>query len=104
MRNTAKIKAYFVSGIWEQELNSINEAWQSWIAGRSSEMQHPVDFEVRFVKEILTQIPELTPDSVYPQYPFLDSEVWIRRIDFLIYDSAKCFAIAIELDGFTKLN
>lgn len=38
-------------------------------------MQHPVDFEVRFVKEILTQIPELTPDSVYPQYPFLDSEV-----------------------------
>lgn len=104
MRNTAKIKAYFVSGIWEQELNSINEAWQSWIAGRSSEMQHPVDFEVRFVKEILTQIPELTPDSVYPQYPFLDSEVWIRRIDFLIYDSAKGFAIAIELDGFTKLN
>ena len=55
-------------------MNSINEAWQSWIAGRSSEMQHPVDFEVRFVKEILTQIPELTPDSVYPQYPFLDSE------------------------------
>ena len=56
MRNTAKSKAYLVSGIWEQELNSRIEAWQSWIAGRSSEMQHPVDFEVRFVKEILTQI------------------------------------------------
>ena len=45
-------------------MNSRNEAWQSWIAGHSSEMQHPVDFEVRFVKEILTQIPEVTPDSV----------------------------------------
>lgn len=85
-------------------MNSRNEAWQSWIAGHSSEMQHPVDFEVRFVKEILTQIPEVTPDSVYPQYPFLDSEGRIRRIDFLISDPAKGFAIAIELDGFTKLK
>ena len=47
-------------------------------------MQHPVDFEERFVIDILKKINGLKPEDVIPQYHFTDFDGGNRYIDFCI--------------------
>ena len=67
-------------------------------------MEHPVNFEVRFVEEILTRIPEINPSYVKAQFPFIDQNGVNRRIDFMIHDEQKGIRLAIEIDGLGKMQ
>ena len=78
--------------------------WKEWVRKHAEEMAHIADFEARFVLEILSKIPEVDPDDLIPQYPFYDAQKKLRRIDFLILNPEKGFALAIELDGYSKIQ
>lgn len=78
--------------------------WKEWVRKHAEEMAHIADFEARFVLEILSKIPEVEPDDLIPQYPFYDAQKKLRRIDFLILNPEKGFALAIELDGYSKIQ
>ncbi len=78
--------------------------WKEWVLKHAEEMAHIADFEARFVLEILSKIPEVDPDDLIPQYPFYDAQKKLRRIDFLILNPEKGFALAIELDGYSKIQ
>lgn len=80
------------------------ECWKAWIKAHHTELEHIADFEAKFVLEIFSKIPEISPDDIIPQYPFYDRQKKLRRIDFLILNSKKGFALAIELDGYSKIK
>lgn len=78
--------------------------WKQWIENNKYKMEHPVNFEVRFVEEILTRIPEINPSYVKAQFPFIDQNGVNRRIDFMIHDEQKGIRLAIEIDGLGKMQ
>ena len=86
------------------QLKSITKEWSDWIARNRERLEHPANFEERFVRDVLTQVDGLTPNDVSFQYPFTDFEGKGREIDFLIKNAQKGWALAIELDGATKLQ
>ena len=67
-------------------------------------MQHPVDFEERFVIDILKKINGLKPEDVIPQYNFTDFDGGNRYIDFCIKNAEKGYFLSIELDGRFKFQ
>lgn len=67
-------------------------------------MQHPVDFEERFVIDILKKINGLKPEDVIPQYHFTDFDGGNRYIDFCIKNAEKGYFLSIELDGRFKFQ
>lgn len=77
--------------------------WRAWIEAHHADMAHVADYEARFVREVLAQIPELDPEDVEPQHPFRDRSGRARRIDFMILSPQKGYALAIELDGYAKI-
>ena len=78
--------------------------WKQWIENNKYKMEHPVNFEVRFVEEILTRIPEINPSYVKAQFPFIDQNGVNRRIDFMILNEQKGIRLAIEIDGLGKIQ
>lgn len=78
--------------------------WQQWKDANRYKIQHIVGYEERFVDEILSQIPDITPNDVVAQYPFKDSQGGNRYIDFMIINDKKGYKLPIELDGYAKIN
>ena len=78
--------------------------WTQWIEDNKHLMEHPVNFEVRFVEQILTRIPEINPSHVKAQFPFKDQNSGNRRIDFMILNEQKGIRLAIEIDGLGKIQ
>ena len=73
--------------------------WEQWIKINKPKLQHVADFEERFVREILTQIPEISPTDLIAQYPFQDFSGNNRYIDFCIKNDIKGYFTTIQLDG-----
>ncbi|MFJ7884685.1 hypothetical protein ACIQYF_14500 [Pseudomonas sp. NPDC096917] len=78
--------------------------WTQWIEENKHLMVHPVNFELRFVEQILTRIPEINPSHVKTQFPFKDQNSGNRRIDFMIINEQKGIRLAIEIDGLGKIQ
>lgn len=78
--------------------------WEDWIERNKVNLEHEADFEERFVREILTKIPEISPKNVTSQYLFKDQSNVKRYIDFFISDPSRGIKIAIELDGKSKIK
>lgn len=80
------------------------QTWENWLDSNRKLMQHPVDFEERFVIDILKKINDLSPDDVIPQYHFTDFDGGNRYIDFYIKNAEKGYFLSIELDGRFKFQ
>lgn len=80
----------------------IPSKWIAWINKNKNKMQHPQNFEVLFAEKILSQVQDLYPEDVKPQFIFRDRKNKQRRIDFFIDNSKKGLSIAIEVDGYRK--
>lgn len=78
--------------------------WQKWKYENREKIKHIVGYEEKFVDEILSKIPEITPDDVVAQYPFKDRKFGNRYIDFMIVNKDKGYQLPIELDGYAKIN
>lgn len=78
-------------------------SWQQWKYTYQKELEHIAGYEEKFVDLVLSQIPEIDPDDVVPQYHFLDSRGKNRYIDFMILNKRKGYCLPIELDGFAKM-
>jgi very-short-patch-repair endonuclease len=78
--------------------------WKQWIEDNKHLMKHVANFEVRFVQDILTGIPEIDPSYVTAQFPFKDQKNGNRRIDFMILNEQKGIRLAIEIDGLWKMQ
>lgn len=78
-------------------------SWQQWKYTYQKELEHIAGYEEKFVDLVLSQIPEIDPDDVVPQYHFLDSKGRNRYIDFMILNKRKGYCLPIELDGFAKM-
>lgn len=77
-------------------------SWKSWKQKYSRQIDHVAGYEEAFVDKILSQIPEITPEDVFPQYHFIDDNGGNRYIDFMIKNESKGFYLPIELDGTYK--
>lgn len=80
------------------------QTWEQWIQQNKPKLKHPVDFEERFVREILTRIPEIDPSDVIAQYHFQDFNGGNCYIDFCIRNDSKGYFVSIELDGKNKFG
>ena len=80
------------------------QTWENWLDSNRKLMQHPVDFEERFVIDILKKINGLKPEDVIPQYHFTDFDGGNRYIDFCIKNAEKGYFLSIELDGRFKFQ
>lgn len=80
------------------------QSWENWLDSNRKLMQHPVDFEERFVIDILKKINGLKPEDVIPQYHFTDFDGGNRYIDFCIKNAEKGYFLSIELDGRFKFQ
>ena len=80
------------------------QTWENWIDSNRSLMEHPVDFEEKFVVRILTKIDGLIPEDVIAQYHFTDFDGGNRYIDFCIKNEKKGYFLLIELDGRFKFG
>lgn len=78
--------------------------WEQWKIFHASNLEHPVDFEKKFVDTVLSRLHNVEPSDVVPQYHFIDSKGGNRYIDFVIINESKGFNLAIELDGLTKIQ
>ncbi|MDW1924897.1 hypothetical protein R7Q39_05615 [Vibrio sp. 947] len=76
--------------------------WKSWKIKYSKQIEHVAGYEEAFVDRVLSQIPEISPDDVIPQYHFVDDYNGNRYIDFMILNKAKGYYLPIELDGTYK--
>lgn len=63
--------------------------WEDWIERNKVNLEHEADFEERFVREILTKIPEISPKNVTSQYLFKDQSNVKRYIDFFYLRSVQ---------------
>lgn len=52
---------------------------------------------------VLSQIPNLSPNDVIPQYHFKDNNNGNRFVDFMIINKSKSWLLPIELDGYAKM-
>ena len=80
------------------------QTWENWLDSNRKLMQDPVDFEERFVIDILKKINGLKPEDVIPQYHFTDFDGGNRYIDFCIKNAEKGYFLSIELDGRFKFQ
>lgn len=80
------------------------QTWENWLDFNRKLMQHPADFEERFVIDILKKINDLKPEDVIPQYHFTDFDGGNRYIDFCIKNAEKGYFLSIELDGRFKFQ
>lgn len=80
------------------------QTWQNWIDTNRKLMQHPADFEERFVIDILIKVKDLNPEDIIPQYHFTDFDGGNRYIDFCIKNLEKGYFLSIELDGRFKFQ
>lgn len=78
--------------------------WQQWKINHQYELQHIAGYEEAFVDNILSQLYEVSPNDVIPQYHFIDVRGNNRYIDFMIINENKGWLLPIELDGFAKLH
>lgn len=78
--------------------------WQEWKRINKQKIQHIVGFEEKFVDDVLSKIPLISPEDVIPQYPFTDAKGIDRQIDFMIINNTKGYLLPIELDGYSKLE
>ncbi|MFM2607602.1 hypothetical protein AAFX30_08255 [Vibrio chagasii] len=76
--------------------------WQEWKLRHEKELWHIAGFEEAFVDRVISQIPQIQPIDVQPQYKFYDDNGKTRYIDFLIINKAKGYMLPIELDGLAK--
>ena len=80
--------------------------WQKWKYENRDKIKHIVGYEEKFVDEILSQIPEISPDDVIAQYPFKDNKSGNRYIDFMIINKrnniVKCSIICMFLNFYQK--
>ena len=77
-------------------------SWQSWKTKYSKQIEHVAGYEEAFVDRVLSQIPEISPNDVIPQYHFIDDNKGNRYIDFMILNKVKGYYLPIELDGTYK--
>lgn len=77
--------------------------WQEWKLKYSVEIKHVAGFEEKFVDTVLTNISEITPNDVIPQYHFKDNNERNRYVDFMIVNKDKNYCLPIELDGYSKM-
>lgn len=78
--------------------------WQAWKFKNRDKIKHIVGYEEKFVDEILSKIPEITPSDLFAQFPFKDHRGHNRYIDFMIFNREKGYQLPIELDGYSKIN
>ncbi|WP_051396315.1 hypothetical protein WMO13_05215 [Ignatzschineria larvae DSM 13226] len=78
--------------------------WQDWKLKNREKIKHIVGYEEKFVDEILSKIPEITPSDLFAQFPFKDHRGHNRYIDFMIFNREKGYQLPIELDGYSKIN
>ncbi len=76
--------------------------WTAWKQRHKKELWHVAGYEELFVNKVLSQIPQISPSDVTPQYRFVDSTGKPRYIDFMIINKAKGYQLPIELDGLDK--
>ena len=84
--------------------NLRKKEWDEWIQRNEKNMKHVVNFERRFVEEILINIEEINPRDLISQYAFHDQKGGIRYIDFVILNKTLGIRLAIELDGYSKIQ
>lgn len=77
--------------------------WESWIHLNKGKLSHIAGFEEKFITSILSNIPEVSPSDVVPQYHFTDKKGGNRYIDFMLINQTKGFCLPIELDGYEKM-
>ncbi|MPW36439.1 MULTISPECIES: hypothetical protein [Vibrio] len=77
-------------------------SWKTWKQRYSKQIEHVAGYEEAFVDRVLTQLPEVTPNDVVPQYHFKDDNGKNRYIDFMIINKSKGYCLPIELDGTYK--
>ncbi|WBJ99010.1 hypothetical protein [Methylocystis parvus] len=89
-------------------LNTVNNSikdWEQWKQIHKDKIVcttsrgEVINYEERFVDSVLSQISELAPSDVTPQYPFSDKKGKSRRVDFMIANPSKGYLLPIELDG-----
>ncbi|MBE4032669.1 hypothetical protein HJ127_09685 [Vibrio parahaemolyticus] len=76
--------------------------WRTWKIKYKKQIDHVVGYEEAFVDKILSQIPEISPADVVPQFHFIDDNGGNRYIDFMIVNESKGYFLPIELDGTYK--
>ncbi|WP_411992082.1 hypothetical protein [Agarivorans sp. DSG3-1] len=62
--------------------------WSSWKEQHRDKIKHVAGYEEAFVGAVLSQIPEISPDDVTPQFHFIDDRGGNRYIDFMIINKA----------------
>lgn len=77
--------------------------WSDFKRRYHQELSHIAGFEEKFVDLVLSQIPELSPQDVIPQYHFIDDKGGNRYVDFMIINKNKNWLLPIELDGYAKM-
>ncbi|WP_210472280.1 hypothetical protein [Vibrio crassostreae] len=77
-------------------------SWESWKQKYSKQIEHVAGYEEGFVDNVLSKIPEINPEDVFPQYHFIDDHGGNRYIDFMINNEDKGYYLPIELDGTYK--
>lgn len=77
--------------------------WTQFKQRYHKELSHVAGFEEKFVDLVLSQIPQLDPSDVIPQYHFKDSKGGNRYVDFMIINPTKNWLLPIELDGYAKM-
>lgn len=85
-------------------VNAYLTDWDAWKKHYTRQLEHPADFERVFVDKVLSQLHNVEPSDVIPQYHFKDSRGGNRYIDYVIKNDAKGYSLAIELDGLTKIQ
>lgn len=77
--------------------------WTAWKRIYQRQLDHIAGYEEKFVDLVLSQIPNLDPSDVIPQYHFTDDGGKNRYIDFMIINQSKNWLLPIELDGYAKM-
>lgn len=72
---------------------------QSWLERNRDCLGSP--YEVMFVENVLSRVPELDPSTLHAQFRFVDADGGTRYCDFVILESQE-LRIAMEVDGFDK--
>lgn len=76
--------------------------WHTWKIKYKKQIEHVAGYEEAFVDKVLSQISEIGPADVVPQFHFIDDNGGNRYIDFMIVNESKGYYLPIELDGTYK--
>ncbi|HIF9461729.1 TPA: hypothetical protein ACX6SH_002264 [Photobacterium damselae] len=83
-------------------INEIMNNWHTWKIKYKKQISHVAGYEEAFVDNVLSQIPDISPADVIPQFHFIDDNGGNRYIDFMIVNESKGYYLPIELDGTYK--